>query len=519
MSGKRWIFLWLPLSLLAAERDPFQPVEDPCRTAQLSQWRYGGAVGDEAGWTGFLQDGNGKWRRVRMDEQLPTGWRVSRLTAGELDIVTSSGCEPPAWRWQREGKQYDAMDKPAASAAAAGGGPAARNDKPVSLVIDDAPVAQVLQALAEMNHKNLVVAPDVSGTLSLRLQKVPWSQALRAVADSAGLSLQQQGTVIYAHTQAWQKANQAQREAEQEKRLQNLPLQAESVTLHFADAEELAKSGGKLLSARGHLMADKRTNRLLIRDDARHLPALKAWAQEMDLPVGQVELAAHIVSMSETSLRELGVKWRLAEAGSPPGSGQITTLSSDVSVNDASTRAGFNIGKINGRLLELELSALERKQQVEIIASPRLLASHMQPASIKQGSEIPYQVSSGESGATSVEFKEAVLGMEVTPTVLQQGRVRLKLRISENTPGQVLKQENGEALAIDKQEIETMVEVRSGETLALGGIFSQKNKTARDSVPLLGDIPVLGRLFRRDGKDNERRELVVFITPRILAVR
>lgn len=352
--------------------------------------------------------------------------------------------------------------------------PAARNDKPVSLVIDDAPVAQVLQALAEMNHKNLVVAPDVSGTLSLRLQKVPWSQALRAVADSAGLSLQQQGTVIYAHTQAWQKANQAQREAEQEKRLQNLPLQAESVTLHFADAEELAKSGGKLLSARGHLMADKRTNRLLIRDDARHLPALKAWAQEMDLPVGQVELAAHIVSMSETSLRELGVKWRLAEAGSPPGSGQITTLSSDVSVNDAS---------------------------------------------IKQGSEIPYQVSSGESGATSVEFKEAVLGMEVTPTVLQQGRVRLKLRISENTPGQVLKQENGEALAIDKQEIETLVEVRSGETLALGGIFSQKNKTARDSVPLLGDIPVLGRLFRRDGKDNERRELVVFITPRILAVR
>lgn len=354
--------------------------------------------------------------------------------------------------------------------------PAARNDKPVSLVIDDAPVAQVLQALAEMNHKNLVVAPDVSGTLSLRLQKVPWSQALRAVADSAGLSLQQQGTVIYAHTQAWQKANQAQREAEQEKRLQNLPLQAESVTLHFADAEELAKSGGKLLSARGHLMADKRTNRLLIRDDARHLPALKAWAQEMDLPVGQVELAAHIVSMSETSLRELGVKWRLAEAGSPPGSGQITTLSSDVSVNDASTRAGFNIGKINGRLLELELSALERKQQVEIIASPRLLASHMQPASIKQGSEIPYQVSSGESGATSVEFKEAVLGMEVTPTVLQQGRVRLKLRISENTPGQVLKQENGEALAIDKQEIETLVEVRSGETLALGGIFSQKTK-------------------------------------------
>lgn len=236
------------------------------------------------------------------------------------------------------------------------------------------------------------------------------------------------------------------------------------------------------------------------------------------MPVGQVELAAHIVSMSETSLRELGVKWNLADASSPPGSDKLTTLSSNLAVGDASTRAGFNIGRISGRLLELELSALEQKQQVDIIASPRLLASHMQPASIKQGSEIPYQVSSGESGATSVEFKEAVLGMEVTPTVLYHDRVRLKLRISENTPGQVLKQENGEALAIDKQEIETQVEVKSGETLALGGIFAQKNKTSRDGIPLLGDIPWLGQLFRRDGKDNERRELVVFITPRILAV-
>ena len=208
----------------------------------------------------------------------------------------------------------------------------------------------------------------------------------------------------------------------------------------------------------------------------------------------------------------------MADASSPPGPGKLTTLSINLAVGDASTRAGFNIGRISGRLLELELFALEQKQQVDIIASPRLLASHMQPASIKQGSEIPYQVSSGESGAPSGEFKEAVLGMEVTPTVLHHDRVRLKLRISENTPGQVLKQENGEALAIDKQEIETQVEMKSGETLALGGIFAQKNKTSRDGIPLLSDIPWLGQLFRRDGKDNERRELVVFITPRILAV-
>ena len=389
----------------------------------------------------------------------------------------------------------------------------------VTLVVDDVPVTQVLQALAEQEQKNLVVSPDVSGVLSLHLTDVPWKQALQTVVKSAGLVLRQEGNILHVHSVQWQSENAARQENEQARIQASLPLEHRSIILHYADATELVKAGEKLLSAKGSMTVDKRTNRLLLRDNRVVLNTLETWVAQMDLPVAQVELAAHIVTINEKSLRELGVKWRLAEAGSPPGSGQITTLSSDVSVNDASTRAGFNIGKINGRLLELELSALERKQQVEIIASPRLLASHMQPASIKQGSEIPYQVSSGESGATSVEFKEAVLGMEVTPTVLQQGRVRLKLRISENTPGQVLKQENGEALAIDKQEIETLVEVRSGETLALGGIFSQKNKTARDSVPLLGDIPVLGRLFRRDGKDNERRELVVFITPRILAVR
>lgn len=264
-------------------------------------------------------------------------------------------------------------------------------------------------------------------------------------------------------------------------------------------------------------MVDKRTNRLLLRDNRAVLAELEKWVSQMDLPVAQVELAAHIVTINEKSLRELGVKWTLADATQAGAVGDVTTLSSDLSVAAATSRVGFNIGRISGRLLDLELSALEQKQQLDIIASPRLLASHLQPASIKQGSEIPYQVSSGESGATSVEFKEAVLGMEVTPTVLQKGRIRLKLHISQNVPGQVLQQADGEVLAIDKQEIETQVEVKSGETLALGGIFSRKNKSGSDSVPLLGDIPWLGQLFRHDGKEDERRELVVFITPRLVA--
>ena len=387
----------------------------------------------------------------------------------------------------------------------------------MTLVVDDVPVTQVLQALAEQERKNLVVSPDVSGVVSLHLTDVPWKQALQTVVKSAGLVLRQEGSILHVHSEGWQNEETARQEAEIARRQASLPLENRHIALHYADAMELAKAGGKLLSAKGSLTVDKRTNRLLVRDNSPTLALVEQWVAQMDLPIEQVELAAHIVTINEKSLRELGVKWTLAEAEMAGAVGQVTTIASDLSVANATTRVGFNIGRINGRLLDLELSALEQQQQLDIIASPRLLASHLQPASIKQGSEIPYQVSSGESGATSVEFKEAVLGMEVTPTVLPKGRIRLKLRISQNMPGQMLQQADGEVLAIDKQEIETQVEVKSGETLALGGIFSNKNKTGKDSIPLLGDIPWLGQLFRHDGKENDRRELVVFITPRLVS--
>lgn len=386
----------------------------------------------------------------------------------------------------------------------------------VTLTVDDVPVVQVLQALAAIEKQNLVIQKDVSGTLSLHLTDVPWRQALQTVAESAGLTLSQKGTIWQVHSASWQQQKQAEQDARQARQKQNAPLQTRSIVLRYADAEELAKAGGKLLSPQGAITVDSRLNRLLIRDNKEGLATFEKWVAQMDLPVEQVELAAHIVTINEKSLRELGVKWGLAQSAETVR-GQINALSADLSVPDASTRVGFNIGSINARLLDLELSALEQKQQLEIIASPRLLASHRQPASIKQGSEIPYQVANGENN-TSVEFREAVLGMEVTPTVLPDKRVRLKLRISQNMPGQVLQQSGGEALAIDKQEIETLVEVKSGDTLALGGIFSQKRTTDKNQIPGLGSLPGIGRLFRQDGKDSERRELVVFITPRLAAV-
>ena len=386
----------------------------------------------------------------------------------------------------------------------------------VTMSVDEVPVAQVLQALATLEKQNIVIPPEVSGVVSLNLTDVPWLQAMQTVAASAGLTLNQQGAIWLVHTASWQQQKQAEQEAAQARRKKSAPTLTRGFVLRHASAAELAKAAEKLISAQGTITVDARLNRLLVRDNKESLAALEKWVAQMDIPVEQVELAAWIVTINEKSLRELGVKWGL---GQEPAAtrGQVSNLAADHSVASATTRIGFNIGSINARLLELELSALEQKQQLEIIASPRLLASHLQPASIKQGSEIPYQVANGESN-TAVEFKEAVLGMEVTPTVLPDGRVRLKLRISQNMPGQVLQQAGGEALAIDKQEIETVVEVKSGETLALGGIFSQKKRNGRAQVPGLGAIPGFGRLFRQDTKEGERRELVVFITPRLAAV-
>lgn len=187
----------------------------------------------------------------------------------------------------------------------------------VTLVVDDVPVVQVLQALAVQEKKNLVVSPDVSGVLSLHLTNVPWKQALQTVVKSAGLVLRQEGNILHVHSVQWQSENAARQENEQARIQASLPLEHRSIILHYADASELAKAGEKLLSTKGSITVDKRTNRLLLRDNSVALNTLEQWVAQMDLPVEQVELAAHIVTINEKSLRELGVKWSLADAQLP----------------------------------------------------------------------------------------------------------------------------------------------------------------------------------------------------------
>lgn len=392
----------------------------------------------------------------------------------------------------------------------------AQDNPPISLAFQEAPVAVILQALADYRQLNVIVAAGVSGTLTLRLDNVPWPQALALVLRMGKLSMTREGNVLLVSPEP---DAQEQQQRQQALALRQ-PLHSLTLALKNADAAEVAETlnaqRGALPDERGSVVADRRTNALLIRDTASGLALLKKRVAEMDRPLAQVQLAAHIVTINSESLRDLGVRWGLAPEGRPAQPLRLDNFSVDLPLERSAVNAGFHLARLGGRLLSLELSALEQENQVEIIASPRLLTAHLQTASIKQGTEIPYEVSSGASGATSVEFREAVLGMEVTPKVLPDGRITLTLHISQNMPGRSVSRGAGEALTIDKQEIKTQITVKDGETIVLGGIFQRHNGRGADKVPGIGDVPLLGSLFKQSSKQHKRRELVIFITPTLI---
>lgn len=397
----------------------------------------------------------------------------------------------------------------------------AADEEPLSLTFDHAPVTRILQALADYQQINLMIAPEVEGTLSLRLDMVPWHQALDLVARMANLTLIEQDNVLMVYPASWQKAQQLARQAEQQEALQQRPLQQRSVRLYSASASEvhasLLRERQSLMSPRGSVTIDKRTNALLLRDTAAALKETERWIRALDRPLDQIELAAHIVTISEEHLQELGVKWGLqADEAAVTDSLHHPRLAIPLAVSSPGVSVGIALSRIGGALLDLELSALEQENQIEIIASPRLFTSHQQTASIKQGTEIPYAVSAGNSGATSIEFKEAVLGMEVTPVISGNGRIQLKIHISQNMPGRTIRTGDSDILSIDKQEIETQVTVSDGQTLALGGIFQQQRSRGQNQVPLLGKVPLIGGLFRQQTEQRKKRELVIFITPRLV---
>ncbi|NBN75988.1 type IV pilus secretin PilQ [Proteus sp. G2615] len=307
--------------------------------------------------------------------------------------------------------------------------------------------------------------------------------------------------------------------------------------LNYADADTLAKQLSThaipLLSKQGRVIADSDANSLSIVDNDKALSEIADWLRLKDTPQQQVYITAHIISSSQDALNELGAQWGLhtlktthVEATSthpntisPPSNSalsipSLSALSLHQNTKNPLHSIAFNIARISGRLLELELSALEQEKQLSIIASPRLTAAHEKTASIKQGTEIPYV--SRDNETTRVQFKEAVLGMEVTPMIQRNKKIRLILKISQNTPGIALVQGGSEHLSIDKQEISTEVTINDGETIMLGGIFQQKQQEHTANIPLLSSIPLLGVLFSHKRDQQSRHELVIFITPKLI---
>lgn len=376
-------------------------------------------------------------------------------------------------------------------------------------------VAIILQALADNKQLNLVLDDDVSIKQTIKLQNIDWQRALDIVLHSAKLQAQIEDNILFV-SKAVDPQILLEREQQELKEQQlKQPLEIMSIAVNHAQPMTLIEAieQQELLSPRGKAVIDKRTNSLIITDITERFEGIKKLVKAFDKPISQVHISAHIVTMSEESMNELGIKWGYS-GGSSLG---LNKFDVGLDVASATSTVGFNLAKLSGGLLNLELSALEAENQLEIIASPNLLTANQNTASIKQGTDIPYEVSSGSNGATSIEFKQAVLGLEVTPKIIADDKMILDLFITQNTAGQSIKRrDGGEALAIETQEIKTQVMVKSGETVVLGGIFQQINNSHTRKVPGVSKLPIIGNLFNNKSKKQQKRELVIFITPQLV---
>ena len=412
-----------------------------------------------------------------------------------------------------------------------------KGDK-MSLNFQDIEVRTVLQLIADFTDLNLVASDTVGGNVTLRLQKVPWDQALDIVMKAKGLDKRLEGNVLTV-APADEIAARERQQLENEKQMRELaPVFTDLIQINYADAAEISRvlagdDDENLLTERGSVQVVARTNSLLIKDTQSKLDEIRALIDQLDIPVRQVMIEARIVTMSSDYSKELGVKWSgskqlssgdrsigfggedfaagRSDAGTPNFSGSNGVFT-DLSV-DNTARSAINIGfATNGTILNLELSALLSDGGGEVISQPKVITADKTKAVIKSGKEIPYQEKTS-SGATSTSFKDAVLGLEVTPQITPDGRVIMDIKIN-----------NDESTATDAtsipiittNEISTQVLVENGETIVLGGVFKQNKQDKTLKVPLLGDLPMFGPLFRKKTKTDTKEELLVFITPRIV---
>ena len=429
-------------------------------------------------------------------------------------------------------------------------GLAYKGDK-LSLNFQDIEVRAVLQLIADFTDLNLVASDTVTGNVTLRLQNVPWDQALDIVLKAKGLDKRLEGNVLTV-APAEEIAARERQQLENDKQIRELaPVYTDLIQINYADAQEISGvlSGGgeaSLLTERGSVQVVERTNSLLIKDTQAKLDEIRALIKQLDIPVRQVMIEARIVSLNTNFRKELGVQWtgghqldpnlnrrvRIGGAGTDysldtggdtvpandfTSSGQIATgftgnnVFTDLSAPGANTN--FAIGfATNSTILNLELSALLSDSGGETISQPKVITADKTKAVIKSGKEIPYTESSS-SGASTVAFKNATLSLEVTPQITPEGSIIMEVVVTNDSLG-------GETFngvpTIDKNEVNTKVLVKDGETVVLGGVYTQDKTNAESKVPLLGDIPYLGHLFKRKVNSDIKTELMIFITPRVI---
>ncbi|MGV6988631.1 type IV pilus secretin PilQ [Testudinibacter sp. P80/BLE/0925] len=413
------------------------------------------------------------------------------------------------------------------SAVAAGHAKQPR-DNGFTLVLKQAPLVGTLHYLAQQQEVNLVVDDELQGNISLNLKRTNFDQLLQAVSKIHALEIEKfEGSYFIRPRQA---ANGTP--TNPQTALSTQPaLQTVKIPLQHAKASEIMQSlnsgSGSLLSASGSITFDDRSNSLILQEQPQALANLRKIIQQLDQPTQQVLIEARIVTISDESLHELGTRWGLFDStaqarrfsGSLDANG-FTDVANNLNINFGSdyanaARVSLQVAKINSRLLDLELTALERENNVNIIASPRLLTTNKRSASIKQGTEIPYLVTN-KNETQSVEFRDAVLGLEVTPHISHDDTILLDLMISQNSPGNSVAYGNHQMTTIDKQEIQTQVFARHGETIVLGGVFHDTFVDGRDKVPLLGDVPGIKHVFGKETQRQAKRELVIFVTPHIV---
>jgi type IV pilus assembly protein PilQ len=410
----------------------------------------------------------------------------------------------------------------------------------LSLNFQDIEVRSVLQLLADFTGTNIVVSDTVTGNLTLRMQNVPWDQALDIVLKTKGLAKRQNGNVMLI-APSEEIAAREKLELESQKQIEELaPLYSDYIQINYAKAADLAKllqdKDSSMMSERGKATIDERTNTLLVQDTAEKLADIRKLVAMLDIPVRQVLIESRIVIANNDFSRDLGVKFGLAGNSSkgrdfvlgggtlpgntnfgstpgfevPGGSGNSGLLV-DLPVSNPSGALGIALGKVGSSLLQLELSAMQLEDRGEIVSSPRVITSNQQEAVIQQGVEIPYQEASS-SGSTSVSFKSAVLQLKVTPQITPDDRIIMDLKVNKDSVGQVFK----DVPSINTRNVSTRVLVDNGETLVLGGIYERERGNQSERVPFFGSLPGVGWLFKTDSKTDKKQELLIFVTPKII---